>query len=185
MIFETRRLILRPWKESDAEDLFEFAKDPLVGPVAGWRPHTSVENSKEIIDSVLSENETYAVVLKEKNKAIGSISLKLGDKSDLGIAVDEAELGYWIGVPYWGQGLIPEASQKIIQYGFEDLNLKTIWCGYYDGKIKSKRVQEKLGFVYHHTTENVYCPQVNETRTGHVSCLTIEQWKTQNIVEKI
>lgn len=184
MILETERLILRPWKESDAKDLFEFAKNPLVGPIAGWPPHTSIENSTEIIKSVLSENETYAVVLKEENKAIGSIGLKISNKSDFGISEDEAELGYWIGVPYWGKGLIPEASQKIIQHGFEDLDLKVIWCGYYDGNLKSKRVQEKLGFIYHHTNKNVYCPLVKETRIGHVSYLTKEQWQSQNQKKK-
>ena len=71
MVFETKRLILRPWEESDAEDLFEYAKDPRVGPIAGWPAHTSVENSREIIRTVLSADETYAVVLKETGKPIG------------------------------------------------------------------------------------------------------------------
>ena len=71
MIFETERLILRPWLESDAADLYECAKDPLVGPAAGWPVHTSIENSKEIIHDVLSAAGTYAVVLKESNQAIG------------------------------------------------------------------------------------------------------------------
>ena len=49
MILETERLILRPWDESDAEDLYRYASDPAVGPIAGWPVHTSVENSREII----------------------------------------------------------------------------------------------------------------------------------------
>lgn len=85
MIFETERLILRPWKESDAESLYEYAKNPEVGPIAGWPAHTSVENSLEIIRNVLSADETYA------------------------------------------------------------------------GNIKSKRCQEKCGFVFHHTEENKPC----------------------------
>ena len=62
MILETERLILRPWKEDDAESLYKYAKDPEVGPIAGWPVHTSVENSREIIKSVLSADETYASV---------------------------------------------------------------------------------------------------------------------------
>lgn len=65
MILETERLILRPWEESDANDLFQYASNPEVGPIAGWPVHTSVENSKEIIKSVISAPETYAIVLKE------------------------------------------------------------------------------------------------------------------------
>ncbi len=49
MIFETKRLILRPWELSDAESLYRYARDPKVGPIAGWPVHTSVENSRDII----------------------------------------------------------------------------------------------------------------------------------------
>ena len=75
MDFETDRLILRPWTEDDAESLFLYAKDPAVGPIAGWPVHTSVDNSRDIIKDVLSADETYAVCLKEDNRAIGSIGL--------------------------------------------------------------------------------------------------------------
>ena len=74
-MFETDRLVLREWKETDAESLYEYAKNPDVGPIAGWPPHTSVQNSLEIIRNVLSADETYAVCLKEDNCAIGSIGL--------------------------------------------------------------------------------------------------------------
>lgn len=62
MMLETTRLILRPWKESDAESLYEYAKNPLVGPAAGWPVHTSIENSRQIIREILSADETYAVI---------------------------------------------------------------------------------------------------------------------------
>jgi len=65
MILETERLILRPWEERDVNDLFQYASNPEVGPIAGWPVHTSVENSKEIIKSVFSAPEIYAIVLKE------------------------------------------------------------------------------------------------------------------------
>ncbi len=64
MGMETERLILRPWRESDAEALYDYARDERVGPIAGWPVHTSVENSREIIRDVLSAEETYAVVLR-------------------------------------------------------------------------------------------------------------------------
>lgn len=95
----TERLILRPWQESDAEDLYKYAKNPEVGPIAGWPPHTSIDNSRDIIQNVLAADETYAVCLKEDNQAIGSIGLMIGKKSNLDIPDDEGEVGYWIGVP--------------------------------------------------------------------------------------
>lgn len=176
MRFETDRLILRPWEESDAEDLYIYASDPAVGPIAGWAPHTSVENSREIINNVLSSPETYAVVLKETGQPVGSIGLMLGKASNIGLPETEGEVGYWIGVPFWGQGLIPEAVRELLRYGFEDLNLEKIWCGYFDGNEKSKRVQEKCGFRYHHSTENVPCAIEGVLRTEHITCLSRAEW---------
>lgn len=174
MILQTKRLILRPWSENDAEELYKYASDPEVGPPAGWPPHTSAQNSREIIRTVLSAPETYAVCLKENGKPIGSIGLH---RNDLAEKDDEYELGYWIGKPFWGQGLIPEASRELLRYAFEDLGMNRIWCGYYDGNEKSRRVQEKLGFVFHHTTEGLEVKLLNEIRTGHSSLMTKERWQ--------
>ena len=177
MILQTKRLILRPWCEDDAEDLYKYASDPEVGPPAGWPPHTSVESSREIIRTVLSALETYAVCLKEDGKPIGSIGLH---RNDLAERDDEYELGYWIGKPFWGQGLIPEASREMLRHAFEDLGMNRIWCGHYDGNVKSRRVQEKLGFVYHHTTKGLEVEPLGEIRTGHVMLMTREVWEKNN-----
>ena len=75
MILETERLILRPWCEEDAEELYKYAKDPDVGPMAGWPVHTSVDNSRDIIKNVLSAEGTFAVVLKETGLPVGSIGI--------------------------------------------------------------------------------------------------------------
>ncbi len=171
----TERLILRPWEESDAESLYEYAKDPQVGPIAGWPPHTSVENSRDIIKSVLAVNETYAICKRQDNRAIGSIGLMRGEQSNLDIPEDEGEIGYWIGVPFWGQGYVSEAVRELIRHGFEDLKLNRIWCGYFEGNDKSKRVQEKCGFRYHHTNKDIYWALMDEVRTEHVTCLEKEE----------
>lgn len=176
MILKTDRLILRHWKDEDAEQLYKYAKDPNVGPIAGWPVHTDVQNSRQIIKDVLSAEETYAIVLKDEDLAIGSIGLMVGKKSNLTLGEDEGEIGYWIGVPYWGQGLIPEAVQEIIRHGFQELGLKVIWCGYFDGNKKSLRVQEKCGFQYHHTEKNIECHMMNDIRTEHITCISKEQW---------
>ena len=175
-MLETKRLLLRPWQEEDAQDLYEHAKDPDIGPPAGWPPHTSVENSREIIRKFLSDPQTYAVCLKD-GKPIGSISLKLKGHTDMTDREDECELGYWIGKPFWGQGLIPEAARELLRYAFEDLGMRAVWCGYYEGNEKSRRVQEKLGFVYRYTSHNLDVVLMNEKRTGHTNLLTKEHWE--------
>ena len=110
MEFETKRLILRPWQESDAESLYEYAKDPNVGPIAGWPVHKNTEDSREIIRTVLSAPETYAVELKDFDKPIGSIGLMFSNKENTAMRPDEAEIGYWVGVPFWGKGYIPRSG---------------------------------------------------------------------------
>lgn len=177
MILKTKRLILRPWEEMDAESLYEYAKDPDVGPIAGWPPHNNIEESKNIIKNVLNGAECYAICEKENNKAIGSVELKLNGHTDMTDNNDECELGYWLGKPFWGKGYMPEAAARLISRGFEDLAMKTVWCGYYDGNHKSKRVQEKLGFVYHHTCNEMPVPLLNEVRVGHITCITKTIWE--------
>ena len=89
------------------------------------------------------------------------------------------ELGYWLGKPFWGRGYMPEAAREMIRHGFEDLGMNTIWCGYFEGNQKSKRVQEKIGFVYHHTREKVSVPLMKEVRTEHRNIMTKERWMAE------
>ena len=100
IILETRRVILRAWKESDAENLYKYASDPDIGPIAGWPPHKNLDDSKNIIKNTLTRDKTYAICLKSDNKAIGSISLKMGNNTDMTDKDDECELGYWLGKKY-------------------------------------------------------------------------------------
>ena len=156
----TPRLILRPWAESDAEALYRFARDPLVGPPAGWPPHTSVEDSREIIRTVLAARETYAMVLRygmadgvtgeiiPAGTPVGSVGIMFkGCGSYPHMANTEAEIGYWVALPLWGRGLVPEAVKALQARCFTDLKLDGLWCGYYEGNEKSRRVQEKCGFM--------------------------------------
>ena len=179
MLMETERLILRHWRDDDAKDLFEYAKDPAVGPIAGWPPHQSVEESLDVIRNVLNQPEAYAICLKD-DKAIGAIELKLNGRSDIFDSDEECEMGYWLGKPFWGKGIMTEAAKEMIRHGFEDLNMKKIWCAYYDGNERSKRVQEKVGFRYQWTSKDVDVPLMHEKRTGHVNMMTREEWEAEN-----
>ena len=174
MILRTERLLLRPWEETDAESLYEYAKDPAVGPIAGWPVHTSAENSRDIIRRVLSAEETYAVCLN--GRAVGSIGLIPPDRSHTSFGETEREVGFWLGVPFWGRGYMSEAVRAIQRHAFEDLDCTALWCGYYDGNERSKRCQERCGFLYHHTEENKPCVLMGDLRTEHFSRLTREQW---------
>ena len=137
-----------------------------------------MENSREVIRTVLSADENYAVCLKEDNRAVGCVGLKTPTQTQEKASGTELEIGYWIGFPFWGNGYIPEAVRAIQRHAFEDLGCTALWCGYYDGNEKSKRCQEKCGFLYHHTEENKPCVLMGDIRTEHYSYLTKEHWKT-------
>ena len=178
-MLETERLLLRKWTEEDANSLFEYAKDPEGGPAAGWPPHRSREESLDVIRNVLNGRECYAICEKGNPKAIGAIELILNRHNDTENHDEECELGYWLGKPFWGRGYMPEAAREMIRHGFEDLGMNTIWCGYFEGNQKSKRVQEKIGFVYHHTREKVSVPLMKEVRTEHRNIMTKERWMAE------
>ncbi len=179
MTLETKRLILRRWEESDAEDLYQYAKDPEVGPPAGWPPHQSVDESREVIRTVFSGRECYAICLKKDGRAIGAIELMLNGNTKMTDRDDECELGFWLGKLFWGRGIMPEAVQEMLRHSFEDCGMRKVWIGYYEGNAKSKRVQEKCGFRYQWKSENVDVPLLQEKRTGHVSLMTKEDWEAK------
>ncbi len=170
MTLETPRLRLRAWEDSDAEALYLLARDPRVGPIAGWPPHRDLADSRRILHDILQTEESYAIVLKETGAVIGSIGLRRD--SDLASGDGERELGYWLGVPFWGKGYMPEAAKEVLRHAFEDLKLQTVWCGYYEGNARSQRVQEKLGFTSQRKTERLYVAQMDEYRTGYVNRMT-------------
>ena len=173
MTLKTERLLLRPWAEEDAEALYKLAKDPEVGLPAGWQPHSSAEHSREIIKTVFTAPEIYAVCLKD-GSIIGCVGLH---RNDLAVGEDEYELGYWLGKEHWGQGIIPEACRELLRHAFADLGMQRIWCGYYEGNEKSRRVMEKLGFEHHHTTEGLAVELLDEIRTGHATLMTKERYQ--------
>jgi len=178
MELQTERLILRPWQESDAEALYDIASNPEVGLYAGWEPHASVGYSREMIRKISSEKEFYAVVLKKTNKPVGCVGFLLGEaKHSKTMGNNDAEAGYWIGVPHWGQGFIPEAMCELIRHGFEDLGLDAIWAGHYNGNLRSKRVADKLGFIYQHTEEeNEKDSPLRLTQDIHFYRITKQEW---------
>lgn len=175
-ILKTERLILRRWEENDATDLYKHACDPAVGTMAGWPAHQSVSESRDVIKNVLNGKESYALCLRENERAIGAVELKLKDQSDLCNQDDECEIGFWLGREFWGRGLMPETVNEIIRHAFADLGMQKIWIRHYEGNSNSKRVQEKCGFQYQWTADNVDVPLLDEKRTIHVSLLTREDW---------
>ena len=116
-VFETERLVMRPWREDDAENLYKYASDPEVGPAAGWPVHTSVEDSLRVLREVLIEENTWAVTIKASDEPVGSIGVF---RTEAPNGNGAPEIGYWIGKPFWGCGYIPEAVRALIDRCFDE-----------------------------------------------------------------
>lgn len=153
MILKTLNLTLRPWREEDAECLYRLARNPNIGPIAGWPPHESVEDSLNIIKTVFSKKETYAIVKDEI--PIGCVGLLIHPDGNHWWGEGSAELGYWVGEEYQKRGYATEASKALITRAFDDLNIKQIYATYRLENLASKRVLEKLGFRHYARLENV------------------------------
>ena len=143
---ETKRLLFRPWTVNDAEELFALAQDPDVGPRAGWPPHQSVEESREVISSVFDSDHVWALVEKASGRIVGCMGYYTHEESNIGIAEEEAEVGYWIGRSYWNQGLCTEALRAMVDYCFNTVGHLTLWADYFVDNPASRRVMEKCGF---------------------------------------
>lgn len=162
LTFETERLILRPWKQTDLDDFFEYASVDGVGEMAGWKHHENKEKSQSILDLFINDDRTFAIVLKDNNKVIGSLGVeKYGMEKVLSEFFDYQgrEIGFVLSKDYWGKGLMPEAVKAVIDYLFNVANLDFLTCGYYEFNNQSKKVQEKCGF-------KPYRKLMMETRLG-------------------
>ena len=155
-MLETERLTLRPWRMDDAADaqaLFTYASSPDVGPAAGWQPHRSVAELQKPCASVIGTP---------------------------GYQTPALEIGYWIGKPYWGQGLIPEASRALMRHGFEDLDLQAIWGTHDVENVKSSRVMDKLGLRLVRVQPHVHMELLGDVwRDEAVRCITREEWEAE------
>ena len=146
---ETDRLILRPWQAADLVDFYNYAKVDGVGQMAGWIPHKSMDESKQILNMFIREKKTLALVLKETGCVIGSIGLEEFEPTDPhGEDQQGREIGYVLSKDYWGRGLMPEAVQAVIGFCFDSLHFDYVTCSHFKRNAQSQRVIEKTGFHF-------------------------------------
>lgn len=151
-VLETERLILRPWKQEDLQDFFEYASVDGVGQMAGWMPHENIEKSQMILNLFINEKKTFAIVLKENNKVIGSLGLESGERQALEerfSLLKGREIGYVLSKDYWGKGLMAEAVNRVISYAFDEQGWDYLLCGHFNENAQSRRVVEKCGFIFY------------------------------------
>lgn len=150
-IIHTDNLILRPFVLSDAYMVKQLAGDPIIAKTTLNIPHPYENGMAESWIGTHREafnngsSVTYALVKNDTNELVGAIGLMINPSHR------KAELGYWVGVPYWGNGYCTEASKALINYGFEELDLNKIYAKAFVSNIGSWTVMEKAGMVYEGT----------------------------------
>lgn len=142
---ETKRLILRDFSQEDLNDLFAYAQSDKVGPMAGWKPHDSIEESQKILNMFIEGKEVWAIELKENHKLIGSIGLHKDAKRN---NPKSAMLGYVLSEEAWGKGFMIEASRAILNFGFNEDDLTLISVYHFPFNKQSESVIKNLGFKY-------------------------------------
>ncbi|MEW5760632.1 MAG: GNAT family protein [Candidatus Thermoplasmatota archaeon] len=145
---ETKRLILRKMTLDDAKDLFEYASDPDVAKYVSWDYHKSIEDSINFIKSVIQKYEKkevseWGIIYKGDGKFIGTCGYVWWVP-----AHDRAEIAFALSKKYWNKGLITEAVEEVIKFGFEKMMLNKIMASCMIENIASRRVLEKVGMTF-------------------------------------
>lgn len=174
VVLKSDRLVIRAWQASDLQDFYNYASVPGVGEMAGWKAHEDIAESKRILDKFIGDKSTLA--LEYQGKVIGSLGIDRYDEQQFPEFADlkARELGFVLAKEYWGQGLMPEAVNCVIDYLFTQVKLDLLLCGYFLPNKQSKRVQEKCHFQ-HYCDVDVKTSMGTSERTA-INILTRETW---------
>ena len=139
----TERLTLRAFRSGDLYDFHEYAVSDLVGPNAGWRPHSSIEETRRVLLGFIGSDLLWAITENVSGKMIGSISIHRDRMRDIASAM---RMGYSMNPAFWGKGYMPEAAAAVLDYAFEELNVSIVSVDHFPENERSRRVIEKCGF---------------------------------------
>jgi len=141
-VLETERLRLRPFELPDAPALYEVVSAREVAEGTATIPHPyQPEWAAEYIASIENETE-FAITLRVDGTLVGSIALVVEPDHD------RAELGYVVGVPYWGRGYATEAGRAVLAHTFDVLGLNRVFAFCFTRNPASGRVLQKLGMTH-------------------------------------
>lgn len=149
---ETDRLLVRPMRQEDVDDLFAYTQDEETARYVTWNANQTVDQAQQFLTHVLSNYEQgkqapWAIEWKATGQMVGTIDF-------IHLLLDEnkqAELGYALSRQFWGKGIVTEAVERVLDFGFEALQLERIQARCMEPNIGSARVMEKVGMTYEGT----------------------------------
>lgn len=170
---ETENLLLKMYSRDDAEDLYKYAKNPNVGPVAGWKPHENTEESLEIIEQMFIPTEAWAIREKGNDRVIGTIALENDRHRD----ENSKEIGYSLAEDKWGNGYMTEACREVLRFAFEELGLNLVAICTGPDNLRSQGVIKKCGFTYEGRIRKSYGTYTGVCRDSLCYSMLREEYK--------
>ena len=148
---ETERLVLRKLHRKDVGDIYDYASEPEVARYMPWEYHRSLDDAAMFLRSQLDayrrgQPASWGLVLKAEDRLVGAAGFGVWSLSN-----SKAEFGYVLGKRYWNQGLMTEAAEEIVRFGFEEMLLNRLQARAITDNIASWRVMEKIGMTYEGT----------------------------------
>ncbi|MCL1855181.1 MAG: GNAT family N-acetyltransferase [Clostridia bacterium] len=153
----TARLRIRPARMSDAQDLFDYSRDPEVARYVLWDAHKSIHQTRAHIRFLLKQYRSgqpgsFVIELARDSRVIGTIGFMWYHQENR-----SAEIGYSLGRAYWNQGIMSEALRAVLQFGFETLHLNRIEAQHESDNPASGRVMAHVGMRHEgHLRQRIY-----------------------------
>ncbi len=180
-VLGTERLVLRAFDETDAVDVYAYAQSEKVGPMAGWAPHRTLEESRSVVQGFIAAGDNWAIVDKRTGHVIGAISLHVDGKRRLEGC---RQIGYALGEDFWGKGYATEACRAVLRYAFEELGAPLVSSQHFPMNSKSRRVLKKLGFTYEGTLRRTHLLYDGSYADSLVYSLLKEEYAAQTTASK-
>lgn len=145
--------ILRPWKASDINSLIKYANNwNIAKNLTNQFPHPyTIQDGKAFIEYATKDDPIHIFAIEVNQEAVGGIGIH--PQSD--IFIKNAELGYWLGEPFWGHGIVSKAIKQIIQFGFSTFDIERIFARPYGTNFASQKILEKNNFLLEGRYNNI------------------------------
>ncbi len=159
LTLKTERVLLRPLHREDELILWPYVSNPEISRDMSWEPHQNISDTRKFVDDTLEsmkngKNITWCIYFNDRFCGLFSLIGIL--KNHRALIYNRAELAYWIGPEYQGQGIMTEAGRKVIDYAFNNLQLNKLLVGHHIENRNSENLILRLGFKYLYTEDEVF-----------------------------
>ena len=151
LVLETERLLLRPLEPADLDVIWADISDPEISRYMAWEAHTDHAETIDFLKNEQARREagrgiTWAIF--KDNSFCGIFSVIGIVRSHRALTYNKAELAYWLGRKYQGQGIMTEAGRRVLQFAFQELGLHKIFVSHFSINKASENLIKRLGFRY-------------------------------------